>query len=607
MDGRVKGIFLWLSRPLLQLAAGDAHTSVTMLNKASWPLWDHEHHDFKEHAIMLKLSMQTMLKMIDEDQRPGKQEVVAALRAATVFAERAIEEPKIQTVLDEVRKLAIDSSTRDHDMEEKITHIKHQAASLGSSPAVSYASILGRSSNAPSTTAGVPIMPPAMPKQGQTPYNKLNEIIVKLQDETANKALEGKTPSEMTALVNNFIKSTEPTRKPIRAARRLGSGDICIMAANEEEAIALREHKEWMSKLSSNARAVTKTFGLLLHGVRIDAIDTKDMATAIKTVQNENVNTLNLDIVWIGWFGTNKEGYDKGSLIIELASPEEGNKALEEGLVIGSELHGCCIYNKQCRSKQCFVCWKYGHLSTACPKKDQSVCGKCSGEHHHKECTTGTLKCPVCDGRHEAWNKVCIAKKKEIARMRMARQWTPTRFVTAKESPASYQTSNLSSHNYFQNVTNQLRDERMFPKLSPTRGGPTGRGRLQSRGGFKTPDLGRTTTPSFQPGGRRNAPASPTRISPRNRSPSKAINEAKRYEDGIAAGEINDPETDRQPLSQRNSNERIAVPVNGNKKRQIRSVEDQEKENENTQEGEETNMDWSQDSSTHNQRQDSWL
>ncbi len=553
---------------------------------------------------MLKLSMHTMVKMIDEDQKPGKQDMVAALRAATVFVERAIEEPKIQTVLDEVRKLATDSSNRDFSIDEKITHIKHQAASLGSSPSTaSYASVLGRSSTASSTTGGVPIIPPAMPKQGQAPYNKLNEIIVKLQDETANKALEGKTPSAMTTMVNDFIKSTDTTRKPIRTARRLGSGDICVMAANEEEANALREHKEWMLKLSSNAKAVTKTYGLLLHGVRIDAIDTKDMATAIKTVQNENANTLSLDIVWIGWFGTNKEGHDKGSLIIELASPEEGNKALEEGLVIGWELHGCCIYNKQCRSKQCFVCWKYGHLSTACPTKDRSICGKCSGEHHHKECTSETLKCPVCDGRHEGWNKVCIAKKKEIARMRLARQWTPTRFVTTKELPASYQTSNQSS-SYFQNVTNQMRDERVFPRLSSTCGGPTGRGRMSNRGGFRAPDLGRTATPNLQLNDRRNASASPTRVSPRNRSPSKAVDEAKRYEEGIAAGEINNPEEDRRPLSQRDSNERIAFPVNGNKKKQIRSVNDQE--NENTQ-GDEDAMDWAdQSSNPNNNGKKSW-
>ncbi|KAF6238672.1 hypothetical protein HO173_003178 [Letharia columbiana] len=253
-----------------------------MPNKASWPQWDHGSHDFKEHAFMLKLSMNTMLKMIDEGQKPPMDEVAAALRAAVAFAERANDEPKIQTVLDEVRKLAIDSSNRDSNMEEKITHIKHQAASLGSNTsAASYASVLGRSSTSSSTTGGIPIVPPAMPKQGQAPYNKLNEIIVKLQDETASKALEGKTPSEMTMMVNGYIKSTDTTRKPVRTARRLASGDICIMAANEEEANRLRESKDWTLKISGSARVITKTYGLLLHGVRINTFDTKDMAAAI--------------------------------------------------------------------------------------------------------------------------------------------------------------------------------------------------------------------------------------------------------------------------------------------------------------------------------------
>lgn len=158
--------------------------------------------------------------------------------------------------------------------------------------------------------------------------------------------------------------------------------------------------------------------------------------------------------------------------------------------------------------------------------------------------------------------------------MRMARQWTPVRFVTTKESPVHYRTSDQAS-SYFQNASNQGR-ERMFPRLQSTRGGPESRGRMPSRGRFRTPDLGRTATPNLQPSGRRNTATSPTRASPRTRSPSKAIHEAKQYEDGIAAGEINDLENEKRPLSQRSGNERIAVPVNRNRKRQIRSLEDQE-------------------------------
>ena len=105
--------------------------------------------------------------------------------------------------------------------------------------------MLGRSSTIFSTIGGAPlsILPPVMLKQRQSPYNKQNEIVIKLQDQTASKALEGKTIAEMTTIVNGYIQSTNISRKLIRTARRLLSDDIYIIAANEKEAAALREYK----------------------------------------------------------------------------------------------------------------------------------------------------------------------------------------------------------------------------------------------------------------------------------------------------------------------------------------------------------------------------
>ena len=83
---------------------------------------------------MLKLSINTMLGLMDEGHRPPNNEVGAALKAVAAFIGKATEEPKLQTVLDEVRKLANDSNERDTHMDEKITHIKHQAASKNATP-----------------------------------------------------------------------------------------------------------------------------------------------------------------------------------------------------------------------------------------------------------------------------------------------------------------------------------------------------------------------------------------------------------------------------------------------------------------------------------------
>ena len=258
---------------------------------------------------MLKLSLNDMLQTTNDGTKPPKEEVAKAIQAIIRFVDRAVEEPKIQTVLDKVRKLAIDTNARETSIEEKVTYIKQQGSSIaGSSTRSSYASVLSQPSTASFSEGGVPIQPPPIPKHGQAPYNKDNEIVIKLQDATANKVLEGKPPQEMTDLVNEYIKKMDSKRKPIRTTRRLISGDISVIAANEEEATALKEHKEWMLRLSNNARAVSKTYGLLLHGVRIASIDVRDMVYAIQQVKADNANTLSLDITWIGWFGMHKEG-----------------------------------------------------------------------------------------------------------------------------------------------------------------------------------------------------------------------------------------------------------------------------------------------------------
>ena len=77
------------------MAVEDAHTSAAMPGKANWPQWDHKHHDLKEHAIMLKLSMDTMLKLMDEEHRSSNDEIAAALRAAIRFADKTIKELKL--------------------------------------------------------------------------------------------------------------------------------------------------------------------------------------------------------------------------------------------------------------------------------------------------------------------------------------------------------------------------------------------------------------------------------------------------------------------------------------------------------------------------------
>ena len=66
-----------------------------MVGKATWPQWDHGTQDFKEHAIMLKLSLNEMLQTSNSGTKLPKEEVAKAIEVIVQFVDRTVEEPKI--------------------------------------------------------------------------------------------------------------------------------------------------------------------------------------------------------------------------------------------------------------------------------------------------------------------------------------------------------------------------------------------------------------------------------------------------------------------------------------------------------------------------------
>ena len=157
------------------------------------------------------------------------------------------------------------------------------------------------------------------------------------------------------------------------------------------------------------------------------------------------------------------------------------------------------MYNRQCRSKQCFKCWIYGHLSTACPQKGRQVCGKCSGGHIHKECTAKAYRCPVCQSNHKAWNRVCIAKKREITRIQQAGLWTPRRSMLTKHDSTSYQSSASSQQREIDGPKTGSHDKvRELPPESSSAMGPEDRVLLHLRPGTRSVSSHGTIRPHDQ-------------------------------------------------------------------------------------------------------------
>lgn len=189
----------------------------------------------------------------------------------------------------------------------------------------------------------------------------------------------------------------------IREAKQLLSSDIIIQARSELDVAKLRG----LAELGSKAKVVRQTFGIIAFGIRVDEVNMEDREGIIAYIQakNRSVPSLKkLDIYWVGWLRKPQEHQRTAHLVIECANAFQANAAINEGLVIGSELKVCCVYNRTCKMQQCFNCQNYGHSTSQYIKLP--VCCYCAGAHISKECKGKSLaQCVTCGGSHKGYNR----------------------------------------------------------------------------------------------------------------------------------------------------------------------------------------------------------
>ncbi|XP_064483032.1 uncharacterized protein LOC135395874 [Ornithodoros turicata] len=76
------------------------------------------------------------------------------------------------------------------------------------------------------------------------------------------------------------------------------------------------------------------------------------------------------------------------------------------------------VYQFQPRALQCEKCYRYGHISTCCNRKQ--VCANCGSAHENDECQRKEPLCVNCGGTHSPAAKDCpeLKDQKRIARAR---------------------------------------------------------------------------------------------------------------------------------------------------------------------------------------------
>ena len=71
----------------------------------------------------------------------------------------------------------------------------------------------------------------------------------------------------------------------------------------------------------------------------------------------------------------------------------EGINKANDKLVMG--ISSCKVYDRR-QIRRCFNCQKFGHLAAKCTTPRTPSCGKCSGDHNTKECTSINRGCINC-------------------------------------------------------------------------------------------------------------------------------------------------------------------------------------------------------------------
>ncbi len=221
-----------------------------MGSKPSWPaIATPMPENTREHGHLLGLYIGTTLSLINNGHKPPADSFRSFLQASQAFIDKTKQEPNNHVLLDEIRKAADASARRETFIEEQITVIKNSTPT--SKP--TYANVASQGATWKSTSG---ISSSANPISA--PYNKANEIVIKLNDKNSVTALSTQSPENILRDINHYLQAKNISHTDLRAARKLKSGDIAIHTANEKETEKLIEEKSWTQVLGKKARIVTR-------------------------------------------------------------------------------------------------------------------------------------------------------------------------------------------------------------------------------------------------------------------------------------------------------------------------------------------------------------
>lgn len=401
-----------------------------------WPEVNNGPEHINEHAAYLReayINLQAVEKG-RANQVPWSI-IQAYIECTLAFIGKVLQQPSLGEILQQIQ-----GATKDiQNIQRDVTVIK-SFSGLGTTP--STAANFSGAKTGRATWAQVAarptstLLPPPPTQQGismsKTPSTTLTaykdrSVTVKIKDHGIAQRFRAHPVAWTRRQIQTSIHSYANTKSvKVIAAHQLKSGDIQIFTSTTTDAAQLKKHQEWLSGLGERAEVLIPSYGVIVHGVSTNSINTKDQEATIQQILADNVTVIpHAKIVYVGWLTREATHKRASSIVVEFTDPEMANAVIYAGMAWEGHIHQCQLYDRACRVKQCFCCYHYGHIGTQC--NASPTCGYCAELHDTKTCqqksTEGFLpRCTVCKSAHTAWSNACPARKKELERVEQAKQ-----------------------------------------------------------------------------------------------------------------------------------------------------------------------------------------
>ena len=223
---------------------------------------------------------------------------------------------------------------------------------------------------------------PAQPSQPTKiiPQRINREILVRGAEMPAD--LAKRTPAEIIQAINQAS-----TKKGAIAARKLPSGDTIVTFNDSNTKEWHNRNGQWIQQaFGEQAKEARRTFAVLVKGLK-----KSDLQGISEEAFGAGLGLKTVDKVKFRL--PNSPGLTWATALITTESQEEARRACEQGIVWNAQILDCEPYWAPLEPKQCFKCWKWGHIQRYCRK--ESLCGRCGTGVHGEGGRAGEALCPT--------------------------------------------------------------------------------------------------------------------------------------------------------------------------------------------------------------------